>query len=115
MPKHALVLAVAVIAVLVTAAIVGATSLMHLRGHPPAPASASAAATDPLDPLTAEEIGTAFKVIEQSRKLANGTFFPLVKLDEPVKNGDAAWIPGRQFPRRAFVDVFDRGANQLYE
>jgi Cu2+-containing amine oxidase len=115
MPKRALTLAVAVLAVLVTAGIVGATSLMHERGHPPASARASAAATDPLDPLRGEEIGTAFKVIEQSRKLANDTFFPLVKLDEPVKNGDAAWAPGRQFPRRAFVDVFDRGANKLYQ
>ena len=81
MQKRAAVLAafaIAVPAILVTAGLVGAASL-NARGRPAA-AGGAAAATDPLDPLTADEIKTTFKVIEHDRKLAPGTFFPIVKV-----------------------------------
>src|SRR5215210_6775295 len=114
MSKHVLTLVVVVLVVLVPAGIVGASARVG-RGGDPAPASASAAASNPLDPLNASEIATAFTVIERSRRLTRGTFFPLVKLDEPAKPAVNAWTPGADFPRRAFVNVFDRDANQLYE
>ncbi len=64
--------------------------------------------------MTADEIQTTFKVIEGSRRLARGTYFPLVKLDEPAKS-PASWTPGTSTStRRAYADVFDHAANQLY-
>ena len=84
---------VGVLMVLVAAGIVGARGLSQ-RGHATALIGASTPAADPLDPLTADEIQTAFTVIERSKRLAPGTFFPIVKLDEPAKSA-AAWTPGQ--------------------
>ena len=102
----------AALVLLVTAGLGGAAS--SARTRPRAAPAGEPAASDPLDPLTADEIQTAFKVIEQSRRLAHGTFFPIVKLDEPAKTA-GAWSPRQPFARRAFANVFDRGANTLYE
>src|SRR3954451_15136520 len=114
MHKRAAILAagaLAALAILVTTGLVGAAP-QAARGR--ALASMGAAApSDPLDPLTADEIQTTFKVIEQSRKLARGTYFPLVKLEEPAKSA-ASWTPGTHFARRAYADVFDHAANRLY-
>ena len=116
MPKRTATVAAAaltVLAALITAGLVGAAPPSG-RGRAAARLGAGSAAADPLDPLTADEIQTTFKVIEQARNLAPGTFFPIVKLQEPAKTA-AAWAPGKQFPRRAFADVFDHAANTLYE
>ena len=102
----------AALVLLVTAGLGGAASSAG-RGHALATAGGPAP-SDPLDPLTADEIQTAFTVIEQSRRLAHGTFFPIVRLDEPTKTA-GAWTPTASFGRRAFANVFDRGANTLYE
>ena len=104
--------ALVALAVLVSAGLVGATSLTG-RGRGPATVGARPAA-DALDPLTADEIQTTFKVIERSKALASGTFFPIVKLDEPAK-AQAGWEPRKPFARRAFANVFDSRANALYE
>src|SRR4051794_41333714 len=101
---HRLSAAVAACAlvVLVAAGIVGATALQkHARAA--AQTGASASPTDPLDPLTADELQTTFTVIEQSKRLAAGTFFPIVKLDEPAKS-DASLTPPCQVPLRAFTE-----------
>src|SRR4051812_21050857 len=112
MPKRTVTAVAAAFFLLATAGLVGASSLVA-RGRPAAPV-ASAAAHDPLDPLSAAEIRTAFEVIERSRSLAPGTLFPLVKLDEPAKTA-SAWSPGKTFPRRALAQVFDPKANALAE
>src|SRR4051812_4365962 len=115
MPKRTATVAagaLTALAALCTAGIVGAAS-PFVHGRPAAPIGATPA-TDPLDPLTADEIQTTFKVIEQSKNLAPGTFFPIVKLDEPAKTA-SSWTPGKQFPRRAVADVYDHSANKLYE
>src|SRR5829696_7079646 len=104
--------ALGALAALVPAGLVDASSLTG-RGRAPARLAAPAA-TDALDPLTADEIRTTFTVIEQSRPLARGTFFPLVKLDEPAKAG-SGWTLRKPLARRAFANVFDRDANALYE
>jgi Cu2+-containing amine oxidase len=44
------------------------------------PCAAAQAASGPLDPLTAEEIATAFRVIERSTELPATAFFPIVDL-----------------------------------
>jgi len=108
MPKRTATVAaaaIAALAALITAGLVVAAPPFG-HGRPAAPLGARAA-DDPLDPLTADEIKTTFKVIEGARNLAPGTFFPIVRLDEPAKTA-AAWSPGKQFPRRAFADEIGR-------
>ena len=69
----------------------------------------------PLDPLSAAEIGKTLEVIEASSKYPAGAFFPLVRLKEPPKSELLAWDPGEPFRREAFANVFERGANRLFE
>ena len=69
----------------------------------------------PLDPLTGDEITTAFRVIEESRDLPATAFFPIVALQEPPKAEVLSWSPGRPFRREAFAQVYDRAANRLFE
>ena len=79
------------------------------------PAAAAEAAAGPLDPLTGEEITTAFRVIEESRDLPTTAFFPIVALQEPPKAEVLRWSPGQPFRREAFAQVYDRAANRLFE
>jgi primary-amine oxidase len=80
------------------------------------PASFRAAGpASPVDPLTASEIETAFRVIQGSQRFPKGAFFPIVTLDEPPKSAVLAWHPGRPFARRAFANVYDRTHNRLFE
>ena len=95
--------------ILVGLATVGAVTVMPSSG---APVAASPA---PLDPLSADEIATVFDVVQSSSKYPAGGFFPTVNLKEPTKGELAAWSPGKPFSRQAFVNVFDRPANKLYE
>ena len=78
---------------------------------------ASAAAVDkgPLDPLTAAEIQKTLQVIEASNKYPAGAIFPIVTLKEPPKSELLAWDPGESFRREAFANVYERGANRLFE
>ena len=62
-----------------------------------APAASAGGAKAPLDPLTSEEIATAFQVIEESRDLPATSFFPIVSLQEPPKAEVLSWSPGRPF------------------
>ena len=80
-----------------------------------APAASAGGAKAPLDPLTSEEIATAFQVIEESRDLPATAFFPIVSLQEPPKAEVLSWSPGRPFRREAFAQVYDRAANRLFE
>ena len=80
-----------------------------------APAASAGGAKAPLDPLTSEEIATAFQVIEESRELPATAFFPIVSLQEPPKAEVLSWSPGRPFAREAFAQVYDRAANRLFE
>jgi primary-amine oxidase len=113
-PRTAVVVS-AVVLVVATAGMVNAFTTTSSRGRTAAALSAPTAALNPLDPLSADEIQTTFTVIEQSKNLAPGTFFPIVKLSEPAKSDVLAWSPGQPFQRRAFANVFDRAANKLYE
>ena len=69
----------------------------------------------PLDPLSAAEILTTLEVIEASNKYPAGSFFPIVTLKEPPKAELLAWDPGESFRREAFANVYNRGANRLFE
>jgi primary-amine oxidase len=80
-----------------------------------APGVAAGAESGPLDPLTAGEIATVFRVIERSRDLPATAFFPVVSLQEPRKAEVLRWSPGQRFRREAFAQVYDRAANRLFE
>jgi primary-amine oxidase len=77
-------------------------------------AAAVAAQRGPLDPLSADEIASAIRVIEADRRFPQGAFFPLVTLNEPPKSEVLAWTPGHSFRREARADVYDRDANKLF-
>jgi primary-amine oxidase len=77
--------------------------------------AAAEAASGPLDPLTGEELTTAFRVIERSGKLPATAFFPIVSLQEPPKVEVLRWAPGDPFRREAFAQVYDRAGNRLFE
>ena len=113
-PRVAAIIATVSIALLATG-LVNAVTTGGGHGRSTAPLSNPIAAVNPLDPLSADEIQTTFKVIEQARNLGPGMFFPVVKLSEPPKSDVLAWSPGQPFARKAFANVFDRGANKLYE
>lgn len=68
-----------------------------------APTLAHAAATHPLDPLSAEEIGAATAALKADPELADA-IIPLIKLDEPAKGTVLGWRQGEPLPpRRARV------------
>jgi primary-amine oxidase len=69
----------------------------------------------PLDPLTAEEIAGAVKVAREQGPFADGVFIPFVVVNEPAKKDVAAWKPGDEVRRQAFLVAFDRPANKTYE
>jgi primary-amine oxidase len=71
-------------------------------------------ATHPLDPLTADEINTAFTVLKASPQVPTNAFFPYVVLNEPPKDDVLNWKPGKPFQRQANAQVFDRPNNRTY-
>jgi primary-amine oxidase len=115
MRSRILVLGFAALTVLVATNVVGAGSMIAVRGHSVAATNAATAAANPLDPLTADEIQRTFTTIKSAKNLAAGTFLPIVKLSEPSKSFLLGWSPGQPFPRKSFANVFDRNANKLFE
>ena len=103
-----------VLAILAALAALGAVTVTTSSGAPAAVAPA-AAVSAPLDPLSADEIATVFDVVQSSSKYPAGGFFPTVNLKEPTKGELASWSPGKPFSRQAFVNIYDRTANKLYE
>jgi primary-amine oxidase len=69
----------------------------------PALLGAAAVSAHPLDALSAEEIGTAMRVLRAAGHADTATRFPLITLDEPDKEAVLAWRPGQVFVRKAFV------------
>ncbi|MET7641581.1 primary-amine oxidase [Streptomyces sp. NPDC005438] len=61
----------------------------------------------PLDPLTAEEIATARRVLDEAGKVTDTTRFPLVLLDEPDRHVVAAHRPGDPVPRVVRATLLD--------
>jgi primary-amine oxidase len=110
-----LVFGIAALTVLVLASVVGATAKTTLRGRTAVATTASLVATNPLDPLSADEIQRTVTTIKSAKNLAPATLFPVVKLSEPSKSFLQSWSPGQPFPRKSFANVFDRSANTLTE
>lgn len=63
----------------------------------------AAGVAHPLDPLSADEIGTAVAVLAEAGDVDAATRFALVDVDEPDKAAVLAWQPGQSVTRRAAV------------
>jgi primary-amine oxidase len=73
---------------------------------------AAAAATHPLDPLSADEISATVAVLRSAHKITEQSRFPMLVLQEPTKTAVAR---GERVPRQAFVMVYERKAQQNFE
>ncbi|MDF3289170.1 primary-amine oxidase [Streptomyces silvisoli] len=67
----------------------------------------AAADAHPLDPLTADEIDSARRVLQRSGKAGESTRFPLVLLDEPDRHTATAHRDGDPVTRRLRVTLLD--------
>src|SRR5438034_1043163 len=81
-----------------------------------APAAAQpAAAPHPLDPLSAQEIEAAAKIVGTARGFPDDARFATLVLEEPPKADVLASSPGASIPRQAFAIVLDRKHNRTFE
>jgi primary-amine oxidase len=71
--------------------------------------------THPLDPLTAEEIAQAVRVLRRTRELGEDVRFVEIVLREPEKDELARYRDGETVARDAGVVLLDRGAETTYE
>jgi primary-amine oxidase len=75
-----------------------------------------ATSAHPLEPLTADEIGTAAAVLREAQGLTDSARFVFVTLHEPPKSAVLAWTPdAAPLPRQAHVVLYDRAAQATYE
>ena len=66
----------------------------------------------PLDPLTAEEIETACRILRQDRGLARTARFVYVTLAEPAKDTVVRYRAGGAFDREAHIVLRERAECQ---
>ena len=78
-------------------------------------AVASARATHPLDPLTAEEITGAWEILRSQRTLGLRTRVVSIALQEPPKETVLAHRPGDALERTAAVVLMDSAEGKTYE
>lgn len=75
----------------------------------------SAAASFPLDPLSADEIRTTVATLKAAGDISGETEYPLIRLHEPPKAEILDYKPGSSFRREAFVIAYDRKARKTFE
>jgi Copper amine oxidase, N2 domain len=78
-------------------------------------AVASARATHPLDPLTAEEITGAWEILRSQKTLRPRTRVVSIALQEPPKEAVLAHRPGDALERAAAVVLMDSAEGKTYE
>ena len=71
--------------------------------------------THPLDPLSADEISAAVKLLKASPEFPKVALFSTVVLNEPPKEVVMSYKAGMPIHREAFSVVFDRVNNKTYE
>jgi primary-amine oxidase len=76
---------------------------------------ATTGSAHPLEPLSSDEIMSAFALIEGDARFPSGAVFPIVQLKEPPKREVLAWSAGKPFRREAFANVYHPPTNKLYE
>ncbi len=77
--------------------------------------AATAQPRHPLDPLSAEEIKAAAKIIGGHPGFPQGAIYSTIVLKEPAKAEVINYKPGGQFSRQAFAVLLDRKGNRTYE
>ncbi len=77
--------------------------------------SAEVLTRHPLDPLGADEVAGAARILRASGRMDPDAFFVRVQLDEPTREAVLAFRPGDPFDRRAFVIVRDRRRRTTFE
>lgn len=78
-------------------------------------AAAAAAPAHPLEPLGADEIAAATRIIQAHASFPADALFSTVVLNEPSKESVLAFQPGMTFAREAFAIIMDRPNNRTYE
>ena len=73
------------------------------------------AARHPLDPLSAQEIEEALRILIAEKQLGESVRFVSVFLHEPHKNAVEQYRPGAPFDRQAFALLLDRNTQAGYE
>jgi primary-amine oxidase len=73
------------------------------------------AARHPLDPLSAEEIRQAVKIIKEGGRSTPAMRFVSIGLHEPAKNVVEAFQPGQPIVREAFVVALEPGEHLTHE
>lgn len=76
-----------------------------------------AGASHPLDPLNADEITRAAALVKADSRFPAGGLLPTIDLQEPEKAAVLAYRPGSgaSIPRQAFLVVFDRPGDRVFE
>ncbi|HWF48991.1 MAG TPA: primary-amine oxidase, partial [Bryobacteraceae bacterium] len=69
----------------------------------------------PLDSLSSMELEEAAQILRREKELADTIRFVSITLHEPPKSIIAAYRPGQQFVRQAFVVLLDRATQAAYE
>src|SRR5262249_20195851 len=77
--------------------------------------SRNVAAVHPLEPLWTNELRAAIEVLLKERRVSTNTLFPLVTLQEPVKEKVLTWQPGPMVPREAFVITYELDTHGTHE
>src|SRR3954464_8477795 len=80
---------------------------------PPTPMQATTA--HPLEPLTADEVRAAVRVLRDAGKVTPTTRFVSVALREPLKALVHGFDETNRPPREAFAVLFDNATNSCYE
>ena len=88
---------------------------MATSAKPPLEEPALAAASHPLDPLTAGEIAAATAILRAQRQLGPRVRFETVVLQEPEKASVLDFQPGDAIARNAFLVVLDNDDGATYE
>ncbi|AEW97414.1 MULTISPECIES: primary-amine oxidase [Streptomycetaceae] len=91
------------------------TDCCHPRPQAGPHTAAARPAPHPLDPLTAEEITAARRVLAEAGKVTDDTRFPLVLLDEPDRHAVTAHRDGDPVPRRLRVTLLDAATGAAAE
>ena len=68
-----------------------------------------------LDPLTAEEIEAATRILKKERGLGESARFVYVTLREPAKDAVLNHQPGEGFDREADIVIRERAEHKTYE
>jgi primary-amine oxidase len=81
----------------------------------PATAAVEPTTTHPLEPLSAEEIGAAARILRDELGLDERARFVFIMLHEPPKEAIHSWTPEAAVPREAEVIVRERGRMGVLE